>query len=51
MNENGNGRDVTDDMAIEGERDRWDVWVENQHGGLCVRGTAETVGRGIVIDH
>ncbi|KAI3336742.1 hypothetical protein HD806DRAFT_474662 [Xylariaceae sp. AK1471] len=24
------------------ERRKWDVWVENQHGGLCVRGTAET---------
>ncbi|KAI0862603.1 hypothetical protein F4860DRAFT_106295 [Xylaria cubensis] len=27
---------------IEGGRRRWDLWVENQDGSLCVRGTAET---------
>jgi hypothetical protein len=23
---------------------KWDIWVENKNGGLCVKGTAETTG-------
>ncbi|KAI1427061.1 hypothetical protein F5Y12DRAFT_712674 [Xylaria sp. FL1777] len=29
--------------GLEAQGNKWDVWVENQDGGLCVRGTAETV--------
>ncbi|KAI2630486.1 hypothetical protein GGS21DRAFT_203943 [Xylaria nigripes] len=35
-------------VEAEVERNKWDVWIENQDGGLCVRGTAETVRRSIL---
>ncbi|KAI0118826.1 hypothetical protein GGR51DRAFT_134371 [Nemania sp. FL0031] len=41
------GEDAGDEAARKGEepvvRSKWDVWVENQDGGLCVKGTAETM--------
>ncbi|TGJ87758.1 hypothetical protein E0Z10_g1004 [Xylaria hypoxylon] len=30
--------------------DKWDIWVENQDGSLCVKGTAETVKGQILSD-
>ncbi|GAW24345.1 hypothetical protein ANO14919_139290 [Xylariales sp. No.14919] len=30
---------------VEIGRNKWDIWVENHDGGLCVKGTAETVKR------
>ncbi|KAI1755386.1 hypothetical protein F4782DRAFT_403316 [Xylaria castorea] len=37
------GENEQSDDKIEVGRNRWDLWVENQDGSLCVRGTAETV--------
>ncbi|KAI0443390.1 HotDog domain-containing protein [Xylaria telfairii] len=33
--------DPSDEPERKG-RNKWDLWVENQDGGLCVKGTAET---------
>ncbi|KAI1824777.1 hypothetical protein F4861DRAFT_538612 [Xylaria intraflava] len=46
----GDGSEVVaggDGEGVEVERKKWDVWIENQDGGLCVRGTAETVKRSV----
>ncbi|KAI1116036.1 hypothetical protein F5Y14DRAFT_99074 [Nemania sp. NC0429] len=47
--ERGGGKKLVGDdgdrLGVGVERNKWDVWVENQHGGLCVKGTAETVKR------
>ncbi|KAI0435116.1 hypothetical protein F5Y09DRAFT_293729 [Xylaria sp. FL1042] len=34
---------------LEVERRKWDVWVENQDGGLCVKSTVETIRRRIIL--
>ncbi|KAJ2980194.1 hypothetical protein NUW58_g7013 [Xylaria curta] len=30
---------------LEAGRNKWNLWVENQEGSLCVKGTAETIKR------
>lgn len=41
----GGEKPADDGDGLEVERNKWDIWVENHHGGLCVKGTAETVKR------
>lgn len=44
----GGGKPADDGDGLEVERNKWDVWVENQDGGLCVKGTVETVKRRVL---
>ncbi|KAF2963526.1 hypothetical protein GQX73_g10055 [Xylaria multiplex] len=39
------GEDPEEVASIELGRNKWDIWVENHAGGLCVKSTAETVKR------
>jgi acyl dehydratase len=52
-NSNGGGDDAEkkeaqhlDDGDEKGNSNKWDVWIENQDGSLCVKGTAETAKAG-----
>ncbi|KAI0534640.1 hypothetical protein GGR58DRAFT_505066 [Xylaria digitata] len=42
------GEEPEEVASIDLGRNKWDIWVENHDGGLCVKSTAETVKRRIL---